>query len=277
MFPIVEKKVIAPRVTWFRVEAPLIARRHQPGQFVLLRVCEGGERFPLTIADSDKDTGTIVLVSQEAGKSTALLARLNEGDSIRDVVGPLGKPTDIEKFGAVACIAGGIGAAPLYPIAKKLHAVGNRVVVILGARSENLIILREEIASVTDELLIATDDGSVGFHGFVSELLRQRIQQGESFNHAVSIGPLPMMKAVCDVTREFTIPTIVSLNPIMVDGTGMCGGCRVIVNGETKFACVDGPEFDGHGVDFGSLAHRLKMYRHQEQCAMERAGISIGA
>ncbi|MBI3921752.1 MAG: sulfide/dihydroorotate dehydrogenase-like FAD/NAD-binding protein [Armatimonadetes bacterium] len=277
MFTIVEKKILAPKVTWFRVESPLIAKRHKPGQFVLLRVCEEGERFPLTIADSDKRTGTIILVSQEVGKSTGLLAQLEQGESILDVVGPLGKPTEIKKFGTVACIAGGIGAAPLYPIAKKMLEVGNRVVVYLGARNREAIILQHELSLVSDRLLIATDDGSSGYHGVVSELLRQHIRLGESCDHATAIGPLPMMKAVCAVTREYEIPTIVSLNPIMVDGTGMCGGCRVRVDGKIQFACVDGPEFDGHAVDFDSLAHRLRMYRDQEKCAMERAGVPHGA
>jgi len=270
LFRVVEKRVLAPRTTWFRIEAPLVARRHKPGQFVLVRVHEKGERFPLTIVDSDKTGGTIALVSQEVGKSTALLARVEEGECILDVVGPLGRPTDIHHYGRVVCVAGGIGVAPLLPITRGMKEAGNDVTVILGARSKELIILREELASVCHRMHIATDDGSEGFHGFVSQLLEERIRCGEMFDHAVAIGPLPMMEAVCKVTRQYNIPTIVSLNPIMVDGTGMCGGCRVMVYGETKFACVDGPEFDGFGVDFASLAHRLKMYHTQEQCALER-------
>jgi len=270
VYKIVEKRTLAPLTTWFLVEAPLVAKRHKPGQFVLVRVCEGGERFPLTIVDSDKETGTIALVSQEVGKSTGLLAKVEEGEFLLDVAGPLGKPTDIHQFGRVVCVAGGIGAAPLFPIARGMKNVGNDVTVILGARNEELMILREELETVCHALRIATDDGSVGFHGFVSQLLDERIQSGESYDHAVAIGPLPMMEAVCKVTGKYNIPTIVSLNPVMVDGTGMCGGCRVKVHGETLFACVDGPEFDGLGVDFASLSHRLKMYHKQEQCSLQR-------
>jgi len=268
MYPVLEKEVLAPspKVVRLRVRAPEIARRRRPGQFVALRINEYGERFPLTIVDSNPQEGSITLIVQEVGLSTGLLCQMGVGDSILDVVGPLGHPTDIALYGTCVCVGGGIGVAPLFPIAKGLKQAGNTVVAIIGARTEELIILEEEMRSVSDELFLATDDGSKGRKGFVSDVLKGLIQEGRHFDLAVAIGPVPMMKAVSNVTREPGIHTIVSLNPIMVDGTGMCGGCRVLVGGETHFACVDGPEFDGHQVDFNALSSRLKMYDHLKEC-----------
>lgn len=270
MFEVVEKRILAPKVVRMEVAAPRIAKKRRPGQFVIVRVDEVGERIPLTIVDSDPARGTIVLVIQEMGYSTALINRLEVGQALHDVVGPLGRPTEIESHGRVACIGGGVGVAPLYPIAKGFNEAGNELVTIIGARSQDLIILEEEMASVSDELWLATDDGSRGLKGFVSELLRQRILDGQRIDFAVAVGPVLMMKACCEVTREFSIPTMVSLNPIMIDGTGMCGGCRVSIGGQMRFACVDGPEFDGHQVDFDELMERLRAYAPFERQIYEQ-------
>jgi ferredoxin--NADP+ reductase len=243
MHTIVEKKLLAPKVYWLRVKAPEIAAVRRAGQFVALRVNEFGERFPLTIVDSNPQEGTITLIIQEAGQSTRLLCQLDVGQVILDVAGPMGRPTDIAKHGECVCVGGGIGVAPLYPIAKALKQAGNRITTIIGARTKDLIILEKEMASVSDELVFATDDGSRGQKGFVSDVLKGLIQSGRNFALAVVIGPVPMMRATSNVTRQFGLHTVVSLNPIMVDGTGMCGGCRVNIGGQTKFACVDGPEF----------------------------------
>ncbi|NUN93819.1 MAG: sulfide/dihydroorotate dehydrogenase-like FAD/NAD-binding protein [Verrucomicrobiae bacterium] len=272
MHRIIFKESLAPGVTRYRVRAPDVARRRKPGQFVLLRLREEGERFPLTIVDSDSEEGSITLIVQEVGVSSALMARLNPGDAILDLLGPLGRPTEIRRHGDCVCVGGGIGVAPLYPIAAALTAAGNRVTGILGAREQRLLILEEEMRRVCADLHIATDDGSSGTRGLVSDLLRDRLRQDDRYAFAAVIGPVPMMKAVCAVTKEAGIPTIVSLNPIMVDGTGMCGGCRVSVGGETRFACVDGPEFDGHRVDFDRLALRLKGYHHLRECALQALG-----
>ena len=244
---------------------PKLARKARPGQFVIVRASEDGERIPLTIADADPEAGSIALIFQVVGKSTTLLSRMEPGDEILDVVGPLGVPTEIERFGRVLCIGGGIGAAPLYPVAKALKAAGNAVTSILGGRSKNLVILENEFRAISDAVVVTTDDGTYGRKGFVTDALNDLLAAGDRFDRAWAIGPVPMMKAVCDVTRAANIPTVVSLNPIMVDGTGMCGGCRVIVGGKVKFACVDGPEFDGHAVDFDTLARRLTTYRERER------------
>ncbi|MGQ9523508.1 MAG: sulfide/dihydroorotate dehydrogenase-like FAD/NAD-binding protein [Armatimonadota bacterium] len=265
MHTIVEKRTLAPKVTLHRVLAPEIARSRKPGQFVMLRIYEQGERFPLTIADADPSAGTITLISQEVGKSTALLARLGVGDSVLDVAGPLGRPTHIERFGTAICVGGGIGIAPLYPIAKALKDAGNRVITILGARTQDLLILEQEMRAASHALYVCTDDGSYGFKGFVSQQLQDLIDQGLKADVVFAVGPVPMMKAVCAVTKPHGILTIVSLNPVMVDGTGMCGGCRVTVGGQTKFVCVDGPEFDGHEVDFDELVQRQQTYRPFEE------------
>jgi ferredoxin--NADP+ reductase len=267
---------LGPDILRITVEAPKIARKTRPGQFVILRVSEHGERFPLTVADSDPEAGTIALIFAVVGKSTTLLAQLAEGDGILDLVGPLGVPTEIERFGRVLCVGGGIGVAPLYPITKALKKAGNDIVAILGARSRNLMILEDEFRAVADEVLVATDDGTYGRKGFVTDVISDLAARGERFVRAWAIGPVPMMRAVSNLTRELGIPVVVSLNPIMVDGTGMCGGCRVIVGGQVKFACVDGPEFDGHQVDFDSLSRRLGTYREKERSDYEACKIGTG-
>jgi len=265
MNEIVARKPLGPDTVYLDVVHPKLARKARPGQFVILRVSEGGERFPLTIADSDPSAGTIALIFQVVGKSTAILAELEVGDAILGLVGPLGRATEIETYGSVLCVGGGIGAAPLYPIAKALKEAGNEVVVVIGARSKDLVILEQEFRAFADEVRVATDDGTYGRKGFVTDVIADLFAQGRTFDRAWAIGPVPMMRAACQVTRESDLPTVVSLNPIMVDGTGMCGGCRVIVGGKVKFACVDGPEFDGHQVDFDILARRLTAYHDREQ------------
>ena len=271
MHTIVCKEQLGPDIHRYRVKAPRIADRRKPGQFVIIRICEEGERIPLTIADADPDEGTITLVVQAVGKTTRQLAAMDEGDGILDVTGPLGKPTHIDEYGTVLCVGGGIGNAPLYPITKALKERGNHIISILGARTRDLFILEEEMASVSDRVVITTDDGSYGMKGLVTDAIEKVVKEdGVDADLCVAIGPPIMMKFVCLLTRELGIPTIVSLNPIMVDGTGMCGGCRVSVDGKIKFACVDGPEFDGHQVDFDELMARLRTYAPHEQKAMER-------
>jgi len=252
------------------LEAPAIARKIHPGQFVVLRVNETGERTPLTVVDSDPGQGTITIIFQVVGKTTSAMSAMKAGDAFRDVQGPLGNPTDIHRVGQVVCIGGGVGVGVVYPLAAALKQAGNRVISIIGARTKALLILEEEMKGVSDRLIVATDDGSYGFHGFVSTVLQDLIDAGERIDEVFAIGPVPMMKVIADLTRPHGIRTIVSLNPIMVDATGMCGACRVSVGGKTKFTCVDGPEFDGHQVDFDLLASRLRMYREQEGAAYER-------
>jgi ferredoxin--NADP+ reductase len=280
MNQIVSKRVLSPAVTRFEIEAPRIARKHQPGQFVILRVHEGGERIPLTIADADPERGTITLIVQRIGHTTTELSALEEGDVIIDLCGPLGSPTHLEKFGNAVVVGGGVGTAVVYPIAKGLKAAGNTVWAIIGAQSAPLLLLEEELRSFCDEVAITTDDGSKGYKGFVSALLQEWIAAGRPIDYVMAAGPVPMMRAVCEVTRPVGIKTVVSLNPIMVDGTGMCGGCRVSIGGEAKYTCVDGPEFDGHLVDFDLLMRRLRMYRPQEEeslhrCKLEEAGWTL--
>ena len=267
MFPIVDARLLAASVKQFTVAAPEIARKRKPGQFVVLRISEEGERIPLTIADADPAGGTITLIFQEVGKSTMQLGKLKAGDSILDLIGPLGRPTHIEKIGTVVCIGGGIGIAPVYPIAKGMREAGNRVISIIGARTKDLLILEEEMAAASHVLKVSTDDGSYGFHGFVSDVLQDVIDEGNPLHLVVAIGPVPMMRVVCNVTRSRNLKTVVSLNPIMVDATGMCGACRVSVGGRTRFVCVDGPEFDGHEVNFAELVKRQRAYLDQEQQA----------
>ncbi|MCR4397435.1 MAG: sulfide/dihydroorotate dehydrogenase-like FAD/NAD-binding protein [Firmicutes bacterium] len=269
MYKIVEKAVLTPVTKKFVVLAPMIAKKAEPGQFVIVRNGEKGERIPLTIADFDRAKGTITIVFQEVGRSTADLGLLREGDSILDVVGPLGLPAELPASGRVACVAGGVGVAPTYPKAKAMHERGVKVISIVGARSSDLLIMEKEMGAVSDELHICTDDGSRGFHGFVSEKLRELLQGGARFDEVIAIGPLPMMSATVEVTRPLGIRTWVSLNPIMVDGTGMCGACRVTVGGKTKFCCVDGPMFDGHQVDFKEAMRRSQMYLEQERLAAQ--------
>ncbi|MCG9479472.1 MAG: sulfide/dihydroorotate dehydrogenase-like FAD/NAD-binding protein [Actinomycetia bacterium] len=268
MYKIIGKKKLTSDIDRFEVEAPLVARKAAAGQFVVIRVCEEGERIPLTIADFDPDRGLISLVSMIAGKTTSKLSRLEPGDSLTDVVGPLGKPSEIENFGNVVCVGGGVGIAPVMPIARALKQAGNYVVSIIGARNSQGLILEKKMEEVSNRLFICTDDGSKGFGGFVSEFLDKFLKEESlSVDRVVAIGPAPMMAAVSEVTRPYGIKTIVSLNSIMVDGTGMCGACRVEVGDETKFVCVDGPEFDGHQVNFKLLFARQKMYCTEEQKA----------
>ena len=265
---IVAKKELAPSIKLMVVYNPLVARKFKPGQFVIVRVCEEGERIPLTIADADDESITIVF--QEVGKTTKMLGQLNVGDRILNLLGPLGRPTHIENYGHVCCIGGGVGVAALYPVAKALKEAGNRVTSIIGARTRDLIIFEDEMRRVSDELYITTDDGSKGEKGFVTDVLK-RLLEKNIFDRVFAVGPAIMMKVVSDVTKTKNVKTIVSLNPIMIDGTGMCGGCRVIVGGEPKFACVDGPDFEGHLVDFNHLLSRLKMYEKQEKEVMQAA------
>lgn len=269
MYPIVEKRLITTGVTRVVIKAPNIARKRKPGQFVILRLYEEGERIPLTIADADPVAGTITVIAQRMGKSTAYLESMPAEEGILDVVGPLGHPTEITNVGNVIIIGGGIGVAPVFPIAQGFKAAGNRVTSIIGARTKELIILEDEMRRASDSLYVITDDGTSGRKGFVTDVLRELVDGGERFDQAVAIGPIPMMAAVCKLTREYGIPTIVSLNALMVDGTGMCGACRVTVGGETRFTCVDGPEFDGHKVDFMELMHRLSMFRDMDKKALE--------
>ena len=268
MFKIVDAAFIAPNIKRFVIEAPRIARKQRPGQFVILRLYEQGERIPLTIERSDPAHGTINIVVQSAGKTTHLLNSLEAGDSILDVVGPLGKPSEIENFGTVVVMGGGVGTAMAYPTAAALKKAGNRVISIVGARNKELVILERELAEVSDTLLITTDDGSYAHKGFVTDKLRDLIKFGTQIDLVLAIGPIPMMKAVADVTRNAHIRTIVSLNPIMIDGTGMCGGCRVLIGRKSEFACVDGPEFDAHRVNFDVLIQRNAMYREAERKSM---------
>jgi len=268
MFQILEARFIAPDVKRFRIAAPRIARKRQAGQFVILRVHERGERIPITIADSDPGRGDITIVVQGIGKTTRLLNCLGAGDGILDVVGPLGKPSEVEMFGTACVIGGGVGAAIAYPTAVALKQAGNRVVSILGGRTQALVVLEEELRAASDALYVTTDDGSHGEKGLVTDRLKALIEGGEKIDYVLAIGPIPMMRAVAEATRPYGIRTVVSLNSVMVDGTGMCGGCRVSVDGRSQFACVDGPEFDAHRVDFQTLAHRNAMYREMESRAI---------
>ena len=280
MYKILEKKVLGPQITKMVIDAPAIARKAEPGQFIILRIDEQGERIPLTVADFDREQGTVTIIFQIVGKTTTQLNELQAGDALLDFVGPLGKASEFEPgIRKVAVIGGGLGTAIAYPQAKKLSAMGMSVDMIAGFRSTDFIILEEEMRACSDNLYITTDDGSNGRKGLVTDVLRERIEAGEKYDLVIAIGPLIMMKFVCLLTKEYGIKTIISMNPIMIDGTGMCGGCRVVVGGETKFACVDGPDFDGHLVDFDSAMRRQPMYREQEQeslrlhrCRMEEMG-----
>ena len=265
MFQIVQKKRLNDSMTQMRVAAPFVARKAQAGQFIILRVNEYGERFPLTIADYDREGGTVDIIFQKVGKTTLLLDTLEEGDAILDFIGPLGKASELEGYQYAAVIGGGAGCAIAYPQAKALHALGAKVDMIAGFRSQDIIILEDEMKAASDNLYLMTDDGSNGHKGFVTDALRQNIEAGAKYDLVVAIGPLPMMKAVCNLTKEYGIKTIISMNSIMIDGTGMCGGCRVTVGGETKFACVDGPDFDGHLVDFDEVMKRSKTYAEMER------------
>lgn len=266
MNKILDKKKLASGIFMFRLHAPYVAQAQQPGQFIILQVePEFGERIPLTLVDADKDEGSITLVVQVVGQTTCLLAELSVGDSVANVVGPLGNPAGIPKDDTVVCVGGGIGVAALYPIAKVLREAGNRVTVIMGAKTKELLIFEDEMRAVSDELILCTDDGSYGRKALVTVPLKEVCKQKPPPDRIIAVGPAVMMKFCAETTRPYHVPTFVSLNAIMVDGIGMCGGCRVVVDGETKFTCVDGPEFDGHQIDFDSLMSRLKTYNKQEE------------
>ena len=270
MFPIVKKRVLNETVTLMEIEAPLVARKALPGQFIIFRIDEEGERIPLTIAGYDREKGTVTIIFQKVGYTTMKLDTLNEGDALLDFVGPLGEPSHTEGVKRAAVIGGGLGVAIAYPQAKALHEAGCEVDLIVGFRNEHLIILKDELAAACTDLTIMTDDGSNGNKGFVTQALQAKLDAGKAYDEVIAIGPLPMMKAVCDLTKPKDIKTIVYMNPIMIDGTGMCGGCRVTVGGVTKFACVDGPDFDGHQVDWAEAISRSRMFRPVEQRAMEK-------
>ena len=269
-FPILEKEKLAPGITYFQIKAPLVARKCQPGQFIILRLDEKGERIPLTMTEYDREKGTISIVVQDVGRTTHQLSLMNIGDVVEDVLGPLGVPTPIEKVGTVLCVGGGVGVALLYPEAKAYKEKGNRVISLIGARSKDYLFFQDKIEAVSDEVKYSTDDGTFGHHGFVTDLVKEILEGGETINEVIAIGPLPMMKRVAEITRPYKIKTIVSLNPIMLDGTGMCGGCRVRVGGVVKFACVEGPDFDAHEVDFDDLMKRQKRFQEEEKIALEK-------
>ena len=269
MNKILEKEFLTPQVFRMKVEAPAIARKRKAGQFIILRPTATGERIPLTIADGDPNAGWIELVVQTVGKTTTDLSRLNPGDSIPDLAGPLGRPTHVEKYGTVVMVGGGIGIAPSHPIAQAMKAAGNRVISILGGRTKDLVIMEDRMRAASDEVIITTDDGSYGAKGLVTDAIKKLKADGVKMDLVIAIGPPVMMKFVSLLTKEYGIPTMVSLNTIMVDGTGMCGGCRVTVGTESKFVCVDGPEFDGHLVNFDEMMQRLSMYREHEKASMD--------
>ena len=271
MFEIVKKRELNPTVTLMEVNAPFIARKAEPGQFIILRVDEEGERIPLTVADYDREKGTVTIIFQIVGGTTERLNRLNEGDCIHDFVGPLGEPSKVEGLKKVAVVGGGVGCAIAYPVAKKLHELGAEVHGIVGFRNRELVILEEEFRAVSDVFKMMTDDGSYGEKGLVTNALRALIEAGNAYDEVIAIGPVPMMKFVSLLTKEFGIKTTVSMNPIMIDGTGMCGCCRLTVAGKTKFACVDGPDFDGHEVDFDEIMKRASTYKEFERRERELA------
>ena len=265
MYPITEKQVLNENVVRMDIYAPLVARKAQPGQFIIFRTDEAGERIPLTIAGYDREKGTVTIIFQIVGYSTERLAKMERGDSLLDFVGPLGEPSETEGIRKAAVIGGGLGVAIAWPQAKALHDAGAEVDMIVGFRNESLIILKDEMEQAADDVTVMTDDGSNGRKGFVTQALEEKLKAGVQYDRVIAIGLLPMMKAVCELTRPYGICTIVSMNPIMIDGTGMCGGCRLTVGGETKFACVDGPDFDGHLVDFDEAIARSRMYRNEER------------
>lgn len=271
MYKIVKKEALNPTVTKMVIEAPLIAKKAEPGQFVIFRAKEDSERVPLTIADYDREAGTVTIIFQIVGGATMELNTLEEGECLHDFVGPLGKATEVEGLKKVAVVGGGVGCAIAYPIAKKLHELGCEVHSIVGFRNKDLVILEDDFAAASDRLIMMTDDGSYGTKGVVTAPLEQLIQEGNQYDEVIAIGPLIMMKFVCAVTKKYNVKTVVSMNPIMIDGTGMCGGCRLTVGGKTKFACVDGPDFDGHLVDFDEAMHRGSMYKGFESHAREES------
>jgi ferredoxin--NADP+ reductase len=274
---IIKKTRLSEEVYRMWIEAPLIAEARKPGQFIILQLRDDGERIPLTIADADPKAGWINIVFQTVGRSTHLLAELKEGDSLAHLVGPLGKPTHIEKFGTVVCVGGGIGIAPLHPIAQGMKQAGNRVIIIMGARTGKLVILEEEMRRIGDEVMVCTDDGSYGRKALVTEPLKECCERTPKPDLAVAIGPAVMMKFCAKTTKPYNVPTLVSLNTVMIDGTGMCGGCRVTVGGKTQFVCVDGPEFDGHQVDFENMLRRLSAYKREEEHAHDQCHLDLAA
>lgn len=270
MYRIVKRKQLAETIVLLEVEAPAVAKKAQPGEFIIVRQNEDSERIPLTIMDFNREKGTITIVIQEVGYSSALINSMQEGDSFIDFVGPLGIATEIENYGTVLCVGGGVGIAPVHPIARGLKEAGNKVISILGARSKDLLILEDEMRAASDEVVITTDDGSYGIKGFVTHGIQSVLDKGVKIDSVWAIGPAIMMKSVADFTRPLGIKTIVSMNTVMVDGTGMCGACRLEVDGQTKFACVDGPEFDGHKVDFDLAMKRSAFFRNEEAVAYEK-------
>ena len=270
MFKITEKRLLAPGIHRIDVEAPLVANSAQPGNFVVVRTCETGERIPLTIAGHDLEKGTITMVVQEVGKSTMEMGEFKVGDGFADLLGPLGTPSHIERVDTFVAVCGGIGVAPMLPIIRAHKAIGSHVITIVGARNKSMLVMTDEVEEASHEVIYATDDGSFGYHGFVTGALEELIKSGRRPDQAFAIGPVPMMRATCKLTEKYDIPTTVSLNAVMVDGTGMCGCCRVTVGGEVKFSCVDGPDFDGHKVDFHELAARQVFFRDEENLARER-------
>ncbi|MBQ2977725.1 MAG: sulfide/dihydroorotate dehydrogenase-like FAD/NAD-binding protein [Clostridia bacterium] len=270
MNKILQKKILNPTVTLMKVDAPLVAKKAEPGQFIILRVDENGERIPLTVADYDRNEGSITIIFQVVGATTEKLNHLNEGDYIHDFVGPLGRATHTEGLKKVAVVGGGVGCAIAYPVAKKLHEQGCEVHAVIGFRNQDLVILEDEFAAASSRLVRMSDDGSWGEKGLVTDALKKLIESGEQYDEVITIGPLVMMKFVCKLTKEYGVKTVASMNPIMIDGTGMCGGCRLTVGGKTKFACVDGPEFDGHEIDFDEAIARSATYRDFERHAHEK-------
>ncbi|KXS41967.1 MAG: ferredoxin-NADP(+) reductase subunit alpha [Methanolobus sp. T82-4] len=268
-YKILEKKQIAPQVHLMKVQAPDVAKAAKAGQLIILRIDETSERIPLTIADFDAEEGYVSIIFQEMGKTTKQLAKMSDADELQDFVGPLGTPADVRKLGTVILVGGGVGIAPVYPQVKAYREAGNKVISIIGAGNKDLLILEDEMKAASDEFHVATDDGSKGHHGFVTDVVKEILDSGEDVARIVVIGPPILMKVAAGMTEPYGVETIVSLNPIMIDGTGMCGGCRVSVGGETKFACVDGPEFDAHKVDFNLLMSRLALYRNEESECLE--------
>ncbi len=271
MYKILRKEVLSPTLKLFEIDAPKIAKKCKAGQFIILRIDEKGERIPLTIADFNREKGTITLIFAEVGKSTQQLGRMEAGDSLMDFIGPLGRPSEIEKYGRVICIGAGVGIAPVFPITRALKEAGNEVIGIAGARSKELLFWLDEFKAQCHEFHICTDDGSLGTKGFITDVLKKIIEEKGKIDYIIAIGPLPAMKFASALTKKYGIKTMVSMNSIMVDGTGMCGACRVTVGNETKFACVDGPEFDGHLVDYDEAMKRSEIYKDEEQRALAAA------
>lgn len=269
MYEILKKQSLNPTVTLMKIKAPMVAKKAEPGQFIILRTDENGERIPLTVADYDREEGSVTIIFQIVGATTEKLNHLSEGDCLHDFVGPLGKPTHTEGLKKVAVVGGGVGCAIAYPVAKKLHALGCEVHSVVGFRSKDLVILEDEFKAASSKFVLMSDDGSAGEKGLVTDALKKLIESGEQYDEVITIGPLIMMKFVCKLTKEYGIKTVASMNPIMIDGTGMCGGCRLTVGGKTKFACVDGPEFDGHLIDFDEAMARGAMYKPFERKAHE--------